>query len=239
MNLDSVSDRDLFKEFNRRMYCSSQPSQNVILMGTAGSGKGTQSAKLNEEFCWCSLSTGDMLREAITNKTDIGKKAESIIKRGDLVPDEMVINLIENKLETPECRYGSILDGFPRTMAQAEKLEEFFTKKGSQINKVVHFDIDEEKLLDRISGRRIHKASGRSYHVKYNPPKVDGIDDITGEPLIQRPDDNEQALKKRIDIFNTSTKPILEHFKKNNKLITLNADPPISDLWKQLKTSLI
>ena len=239
MNLDSVSDRDLFKEFNRRMYCSSQPSQNVILMGTAGSGKGTQSAKLNEEFCWCSLSTGDMLREAITNKTDIGKKAESIIKRGDLVPDEMVINLIENKLETPECRYGSILDGFPRTMAQAEKLEEFFTKKGSQINKVVHFDIDEEKLLDRISGRRIHKASGRSYHVKYNPPKVDGIDDITGEPLIQRPDDNEQALKKRIDIFNTSTKPILEHFKKNNKLITLNADTPISDLWKQLKTSLI
>jgi adenylate kinase len=238
MDIRSVSDTDLFAEFSRRMHCASKPNNKVIFIGPPGGGKGTQSPKLTEEYCWCALSTGDMLREAVSKATDLGKKAEAIMKRGDLVPDELVIGLIQNKINSPECRYGAILDGFPRTMVQAQKLDQFLAADNSKIDKVIEFNIRDELLNERITGRRVHKSSGRSYHVKYNPPKVDGIDDVTGEPIIQREDDKEDILKKRLGAYHEQTVPILDYYRSQNKLVTLNAEESINDIWKNLKASL-
>jgi len=238
MDLKSVSDKDLFSEFTRRMYCSSKPNKKVIFIGPPGGGKGTQSPRLSEEYCWCALSTGDMLREAVTKGTELGKKAEAIMKRGDLVPDELVIGLIQNKINSPECRYGAILDGFPRTMVQAQKLDQFLQADNSKIDQVIEFNIRDELLNERITGRRVHKASGRSYHVKYNPPKVDGIDDVTGEPIIQREDDKEDVLKKRLEQYHLQTEPILDYYKNQNKLVSLNAEQSINEIWNNLKASI-
>ena len=125
-----------------------------------------------------------MLREAVSKGTDLGKKAKSIIERGHLVPDDLIVGLIENKINAPECRYGFVLDGFPRTLPQAKKLDELLAKDGTKLDKIFKFNVRDELLVERITGRRIHKPSGRSYHVKFNPPKVEGVDDVTGEPLI-------------------------------------------------------
>ena len=184
MDLRSVTDKDLYTEWMRRMRCSAMPKQNVIFLGPPGAGKGTQAPKLGDTYCWCNLATGDMLREAVAKGTELGKKAKDIMNRGDLVPDELIVGLIKSKMKAPECSRGFILDGFPRTMVQAQKLDDILKEEGSQINKVFKFNIKDELLTERITGRRIHKPSGRSYHLKYNPPKVDGIDDVTGEPLI-------------------------------------------------------
>lgn len=194
MDLKSVTDQQLFEEFKRRMRCSEKPKQNVIFLGPPGAGKGTQGPKLGEEYCWCNLATGDMLREAVSKGTPLGLKAKDIMNRGDLVPDDLIVGLIKDKMNVPECSRGFILDGFPRTMKQAEKLDEILTQEGSQIDKVFKFNVKDELLTERITGRRIHKKSGRSYHLKYNPPKVDGKDDITGEDLMQRKDDTKETL---------------------------------------------
>jgi adenylate kinase len=238
MDLNAVSDKDLFAEFTRRMYCSSKPNKKVIFIGPPGGGKGTQSPRLSEEYCWCALSTGDMLREAVSKGTELGKKAEAIMKRGDLVPDELVIGLIQNKINSPECRYGAILDGFPRTMVQAKKLDQFLEADKAKIDQVIEFNIRDELLAERITGRRVHKSSGRSYHVKYNPPKVDGVDDVTGEPIIQRDDDKEEVLKKRLEQYHLQTEPILDYYRGQNKLASLNAEQSINDIWNNLKASI-
>jgi adenylate kinase len=236
MSIKSFSDKELFEEFNRRMYCSAQPHNNVLFIGPPGSGKGTQSPKIADEFCWCTLSTGDMLREAVSKKTELGKKAESIMKKGALVPDELVVGLIQNKLNTPECKYGVLLDGFPRTLVQAKKLDEIMKSSKSEIDRVFEFKIRDELLTERITGRRIHKASGRSYHTKFNPPKKENTDDLTGEPIIQRDDDKEETLIKRLDAYHQQTEPIIDYYKQQGKLVSIDAGEPIQNIWKNIKS---
>ena len=198
MDLRGVSYDALMSELKRRSVCQTKPRQNVILVGPPGAGKGTQAPVIADEFCLCHLATGDMLRDAVAKGTELGKQAKDVMARGELVSDELVIGLFAENMSNPACTNGMLLDGFPRTTVQAEKLDSMLANQNQQVNRVVEFKVDDEALIERIEGRRIHKASGRSYHVKFNPPKVDGIDDITGEPLIQRPDDNRESLQKRM-----------------------------------------
>ena len=157
---------------------------NVVLIGPPGSGKGTQAPRIRDELCLCHLATGDMLRDAVAAGTELGKKAKEIMDRGELVPDEVVIGLIEDASKQPECERGLLLDGFPRTAVQAEKLDKMLEAKQQTINKAIEFKVNEDILVERVEGRRVHIASGRTYHVKFNPPKAEGLDDVTGEPLI-------------------------------------------------------
>lgn len=238
MDIRSFSDKELFQEFSRRMYCSSKPNKKVLFVGPPGGGKGTQGPKVVDEFCWCQVSTGDMLREAVAKGTELGKRADKIMKEGALVPDELVFGLVKDKLNSAECRFGALFDGFPRNLAQAQKFDDFLAENGTKIDKVVEFNIKDELLAERLTGRRIHKASGRSYHVKFNPPKKDGVDDVTGEPLIQRDDDKEEVIKKRLAVYHKETEPIIDYYRTKGKLATVNADQTIEGMWKEVRNSL-
>ena len=189
-------------------------------------------------MCLCHLATGDMLRAAVKAGTELGKKADGIMKAGQLVPDELVIGLINDNMDNAECERGILLDGFPRTDVQAQKLDEMMKTRGKQIDKVLEFKVDEDVLVERVEGRRIHQASGRSYHVKFNPPKVEGIDDITGEPLMHRKDDTREALMKRMGSYHSQTAPILQYYQQRNILNTLNATAPIADVQAQIEASI-
>lgn len=239
--MDSIRNHkieDLFDEIARRYKCASQPKKDVILIGPPGSGKGTQAPKIRDELCICHLATGDLLRNAVSKGTDIGKKAKSIMEKGELVPDQMVVDLIEGALEWPECERGVLLDGFPRTVAQAETLDKMFDKRNKKVDHVLEFKVDEDILADRITGRRVHPASGRSYHVKNNPPKVEGKDDVTGEPLIHRNDDTEEVLKKRMASYHKSTSPILKYYQEKNLLSTVDAMQDIDKVWKDVHSTV-
>jgi adenylate kinase len=238
MNLRNVSHDDLKAEMARRLVCLKEPRLNMILVGPAGSGKGTQSPAIQDKLCLCHLATGDMLRAAVAAGTEVGRKAKDIMNAGGLVPDELVVGLIENNMDAPECERGIILDGFPRTQVQAEKLDEMMATRGKQIDKVLEFAVEEEVLVERVEGRRIHQASGRSYHMKFNPPKVEGKDDITGEDLYHRPDDTREALARRMISYHNVTSQIIEHYRKRQVLHTLNATAPIADVQNQIENAI-
>ena len=228
MNLRNISFDDLFGEVKRRYECANKPAGNVIMIGPPGSGKGTQGPKIKDDLCVCHLATGDMLRDAVKAGTPLGKEADGVMKAGKLVSDELVINLINDNLGQPERERGVLLDGFPRTVAQAEKLDSMFAQRKMKIDHVLEFKVDEEKLIERIEGRRIHAASGRSYHLTFNPPKVEGKDDVTGEPLMHRKDDTKEALVTRMQSYNEKTTPILDYYRSRNILTTLNASAKIN-----------
>ena len=223
MNLRNIRLEDLFGEIKRRYECTKKPNMNVVLIGPPGSGKGTQAPRIKDDLCLCHLATGDMLRDAVAAGTELGKKAKEIMDRGELVPDEVVIGLIENAMVQPECERGLLLDGFPRTGVQAEKLDQMLTSKGTKVHKAIEFKVDQAILLERVEGRRVHPASGRSYHTKFNPPKVEGVDDVTGEPLIHRKDDTAEVLNKRMAAYDSMTAPILEYYRNKSVLNTIDA----------------
>ena len=234
VDLRNVSLEALTAEVNRRFRCSFKPNRRVILVGPAGSGKGTQAPKLSEENCWCHLSTGDLLRDEIKRESELGLKVKQVIADGALVSDDLVINIIKKKINEPMCSNGVIFDGFPRTVGQAEALDHMLESEGKKIDRVVELDIPDDLLIERIVGRRIHLNSGRSYHVRFNPPKTEGKDDITGEPLIQRPDDTEESLKKRLESYHSQTKSILGYYQTKGSLFTIDANRPISSVWQDL-----
>ena len=238
MNLRSVNFNDLFAEVKRRYECTKRPAMNVVMIGPPGSGKGTQGPKIKDDLCVCHLATGDMLREAVAAGTALGKQADGIMKRGELVPDELVIGLIEDNLGNAECERGVLLDGFPRNVAQAEKLDTMFKSKNMNIDRVLEFAVDEQVLGERIEGRRIHSKSGRSYHLTFNPPKVEGKDDVTGEDLMHRKDDTREALVNRMASYHKSTSPILDYYKQRGSLRTLNATASIADVEADINKAL-
>ncbi|EFW22486.1 Adenylate kinase [Coccidioides posadasii str. Silveira] len=207
----------------------------MVLMGPPGAGKGTQAPKIKDKYCICHLATGDMLRSQVQKQTELGKQAKKIMDQGGLVSDDIMVNMIKHELETnQECRNGFILDGFPRTVKQAEKLDEMLNARHQKLQHAVELRIDDELLVSRITGRLIHPASGRSYHKIFNPPKVPMTDDITGEPLIQRSDDNVEALKKRLVTYHSQTAPVVGYYKSTGIWKGIDASQEPGQVWKSL-----
>ncbi|KAL2824705.1 adenylate kinase [Aspergillus pseudoustus] len=207
----------------------------LILMGPPGAGKGTQAPKIKEKYCVCHLATGDMLRSQVAKKTELGREAKKIMDQGGLVSDEIMVNMIKSELENnAECKNGFILDGFPRTVAQAERLDEMLEASKQKLQHAVELQIDDALLVARITGRLVHPASGRSYHKIFNPPKEDMRDDITGEPLIQRSDDNADTLKKRLGTYHAQTAPVCDYYKKTGVWRGIDASQEPGQVWKSL-----
>ncbi|CAK0784214.1 hypothetical protein CVIRNUC_007418 [Coccomyxa viridis] len=235
-HLEDVPTGELIKEVQRRIDCATKPEKHVVLIGPPGCGKGTQSPKIKLEHCLCHLATGDMLRAAVAAKTPLGLEAKKAMDSGALVTDEIVVGLIGEAVQRPECRVGFILDGFPRTVTQAEKLDELLKKRGIAIDRVLNFDVPDSTLVERVTGRLIHPASGRSYHDKFAPPKVPGKDDVTGEPLIRRKDDNAETLKARLSAFHSQTKPVINFYE--DRVVQIHADRAQEDVAEQIRKAL-
>ena len=180
----------------------------LILLGAPGAGKGTQAAFICEKFGIPQISTGDMLRAAVKAGTPLGLQAKAVMDAGQLVSDELIINLVKDRIAQPDCAKGFLFDGFPRTIPQADAMK----AAGVKLDYVLEIDVPFEAIIDRMSGRRSHPASGRTYHVKFNPPKVEGIDDVTGEPLVQREDDKEETVKTRLQVYSDQTRPLVDYY---------------------------
>lgn len=180
----------------------------LILLGAPGAGKGTQANFIKEKFGIPQISTGDMLRAAVKAGTPLGLAAKKVMDEGGLVSDEIIIGLVKDRITQADCANGFLFDGFPRTIPQAEAMKE----AGVDIDYVVEIDVPDSEIVERMSGRRVHVASGRTYHVTFNPPKVEGKDDETGEDLIQRADDNEETVKKRLDVYHSQTEPLVKYY---------------------------
>lgn len=182
----------------------------IILLGPPGAGKGTQAKFICEKLHIKQISTGDMLRNAVNSGTPLGLAAKKIMDTGGLVPDDIMISLVKERIAQPDCKEGFLLDGFPRTIAQADSLR----KDGVHIDQVLEIFVDDDEIVERLSGRRVHVPSGRVYHLEHNPPKHSGKDDLTGEPLIQREDDKEETIRNRLAVYHHQTKPLLDYYAK-------------------------
>ena len=180
----------------------------IILLGGPGAGKGTQAGYITKRYAIPQISTGDMLRAAVKAGTPLGLEAKKVMDAGQLVSDDIIIGLVEERIQADDCAKGFLFDGFPRTIAQADALR----AKGIDIDAVVEIDVDDSEIIRRMSGRRVHLASGRTYHVEFNPPKVAGKDDVTGEDLIQREDDHEDTVRKRLEVYHEQTEPLVKYY---------------------------
>ncbi|MGQ0442251.1 MAG: adenylate kinase [Methylophilaceae bacterium] len=180
----------------------------IILLGAPGAGKGTQATFIKEKFKIPQISTGDMLRAAVKAGTPLGLEAKAFMDSGGLVPDAVIIGLVSERIKEADCKNGFLFDGFPRTIPQADAMK----NAGVGIDYVVEIDVPDEAIVERMSGRRSHPVSGRTYHIKFNPPKIAGKDDITGEDLVQREDDNEETVKKRLEVYHSQTKPLVKYY---------------------------
>lgn len=189
----------------------------IILLGAPGAGKGTQARFIASTFNIPQISTGDMLRAAIKEGSPLGHEAKKVMDTGKLVSDEIILGLIKERLSKPDCKNGCLFDGFPRTIAQAEALK----NDGIKIDHVIDIVVNDEEIIKRMSGRRVHLASGRTYHVLFNPPARKGVDNVTGEPLVQREDDSEETVRKRLDVYHKETAPLIEYYSKWGQ----NCDP--------------
>ncbi len=214
----------------------------LILLGGPGAGKGTQANFIKEKYGIPQISTGDMLRAAVKAGTALGMEAKGYMDSGGLVPDEVIIGLVKERIQEPDCEKGFLFDGFPRTIPQADAMKE----AGVPIEAVVDIDVPDEEIIKRMSGRRAHLASGRTYHIIYNPPKEEGKDDVTGEPLVQRDDDKEETVKKRLDVYHDQTEPLIDYYKKWEatgeaaapKYCHINGVGSLEDITKQIFTAL-
>uniref|UniRef100_A0A7C5WY22 Adenylate kinase n=1 Tax=Thermocrinis ruber TaxID=75906 RepID=A0A7C5WY22_9AQUI len=205
----------------------------LVFLGPPGAGKGTQAKLLSQRMGFLHISTGDLLREAVKNQTPLGKKAKEYMDRGELVPDELIVQLIE---ETMPKDGNVILDGFPRTVNQALALEEMLRVKGEKISKVLFFDVPDEVIIDRLSGRRVCSKCGAVYHVKYNPPKVEGVCDLCGGALVQRDDDKEEVVRKRLEVYRKQTQPLIEFYQEKGIIYKLDAGKGVEELFEEVKS---
>lgn len=210
----------------------------LILLGPPGAGKGTQAAAIVEKYQIPHISTGDIFRYNIKQGTELGKKAKSYMDQGLLVPDEVVVEIVEDRLKKDDCKNGFLLDGFPRTVVQAEALDKVLEKMNVALDKVINIEVDKSILVDRAVGRRICKECGATFHVKYNPPAKADICDQCGGNLYQRDDDNEETVTKRIEVYLKETAPLTEYYSKQDKLVTIDGDKEISKVFEDIVTSL-
>ncbi|WP_156291747.1 adenylate kinase [Oceanobacillus salinisoli] len=208
---------------------------NLILMGLPGAGKGTQAEKINNKYNIPHISTGDMFRLAIKEGTELGKQAKQFMDQGELVPDEVTIGIVQERLSKDDCKNGFLLDGFPRTIAQAEALQKLLAEMGQTIDYVVHVDVPEEKLVERLTGRRICPTCGTAYHVIFNPPKEEGICDKEGSQLVQRDDDKPETVKNRLSVNMEQTQPLLDFYDKKGYLVKVNGDQEIDEVFQDIQ----
>lgn len=206
---------------------------NIVLLGPPGAGKGTVAVLLKGALSVPHISTGDIFRENIKNGTELGKRVQGIMASGGLVPDEITIEMVKNRLSADDTASGYILDGFPRTIGQAEALSGI-----DDIDAVLNFVLDEEEIVRRLSGRRLCKSTGRIYHIVSNPPKVEGIDDETGEPLIQRDDDKPEAIRHRLEVYKKDTEPLIAYYRGKGNLIDIDASPSPEDVLKSILAAI-
>ena len=211
----------------------------IILLGPPGAGKGTQAEIICKNFSIPHISTGDMLREAIANETATGKLAQEIMDAGNLVSDDVIISLVKDRIKDQDCKNGFLFDGFPRTIPQADALEnqEIF------VNVVLELTLKDELIINRMSGRRVHQPSGRSYHLEFNPPEKDGVDDVTGEPLIQRDDDKPETVKNRLEVYWEQTNPLIVYYRSksvqtNLKYIEIDGSKTMEKVSSQIHAAL-
>ena len=210
----------------------------IMLLGPPGGGKGTQAKYIENNWTIPQISTGDMLRENVKNGTPLGLEAKNYMEKGELVPDQVILNMMESRLQNDDCKSGYILDGFPRTIPQAEGLTGLLNNINQELDIVILLNLDDDIIVKRMSGRRIHPASGRVYHVEYNPPKVDNKDDETGEDLIIRPDDQEQTVRNRLKVYQDQTSPLIEYYSKLNILQKLEANGSIEEINNKIKQAI-
>lgn len=208
----------------------------IILLGAPGAGKGTQASYITKYFDIPQISTGDMLRNAIASGTELGVLAKVIMDKGQLVSDDIVIGLVKERLKEADCKNGYLFDGFPRTIAQADSLKQ----AGVKINYVIEINVPFTEIITRLSGRRVHAGSGRTYHVVYNPPKTMHKDDITGEPLIQRDDDKEETIRERLDVYARQTAPLIDYYSKdmNAEYIKIDGTQDVEVVRQQILDKL-
>lgn len=210
----------------------------IVLLGPPGVGKGTQASNIVEKFNIPHISTGDILRENIKNNTELGITAKSFMDKGHLVPDELVVSIMKNRLLEDDCKDGFLLDGFPRTVDQAKALDEALDGMGISLNKVVNIKAADDVLIERISGRRVCKACGATYHVTYNPPKKEGICDIDGEKLLQRDDDKVETVKTRINVYEEQTAPLIDYYNDQGILLDVDGTKSIEEIFNTIVNSL-
>lgn len=210
----------------------------LILLGPPGAGKGTQAKRVIEEFDIPHISTGDIFRKNIKEKTELGQKVEGLLAEGKLVPDELTIEIVWDRLDQEDCKNGFLLDGFPRTIPQAEALDEGLAKRGLKLDRVLNIDVEKDSLVKRLSGRRVCPNCGASYHIDNNPPKVEGICDVCQTPVIQREDDKEQTVLDRIKVYDSQTKPLVDFYNKQDLVFTVDGTLPIDEITNKLVTEL-
>ncbi|MBQ9179286.1 MAG: adenylate kinase [Firmicutes bacterium] len=207
---------------------------NLILLGPPGAGKGTQAAKIIEKFDVPHISTGDIFRENIKEGTPLGQKAQEYMNKGELVPDSLVIEIATDRLTKDDCKDGFLLDGFPRTVEQAEALDKFLAEAGKKVDHVLDIDVAPEILMERLTGRRVCKSCGATYHVTNIPPKVEGVCDSCGGQLYQRDDDTAETVGNRIDVYNSQTKPLIEYYEKAGNISHLDGSARLEDLFAEI-----
>lgn len=211
---------------------------HIILLGPPGSGKGTQAQNITSEYGYIQLSTGDMLRAASSSGSKIGLELKAVIDGGNLVSDEIVIGIVEERIFQNDCAVGYMLDGFPRNKEQAKKLDAMLVGQNQKIDIVLRLLLKDEVVVRRIAGRRFHVESGRSYHVEFNPPEITGKDDLTGEPLIQRADDNEEVVQSRLNIYHEQTEPLVKYYEKKGVLVSIDGLGTPDEVFAKIKTAL-
>ena len=211
---------------------------HIILLGPPGSGKGTQAQNITSEYGYVQLSTGDMLRAGCSSGSAIGLELKAVMDAGNLVSDEIVIGIVEERIFQNDCAAGYMLDGFPRNKVQAKKLEAMLAGQDQQIDIVLRLLVDDDIVVRRIAGRRFHVKSGRSYHVEFNPPQIAGKDDLTGEPLTQRADDNEVIVQSRLNIYREQTEPLVKYYEEKGVLVSIDSFGTPDEIFTKIKTAL-
>lgn len=210
----------------------------LIMLGAPGAGKGTQAAKVAEKYQIPHISTGDIFRANIKNGTELGKKAKSYMDAGGLVPDELVCDLVADRIAQDDCEKGFILDGFPRTIPQAEALDKAVEKLGTKIDYAVDIEVPDENIIERMSGRRACLGCGATYHIKYNAPKTENVCDTCGGRLVLRDDDKPETVKKRLDVYHTQTQPLIDYYSARGNLLTVDGTQSLDDVFASIISKL-
>lgn len=210
----------------------------LVLLGPPGAGKGTQASAIVNRYNIPHISTGDIFRANIKEGTELGKKAKDYMNKGLLVPDELVVSIVKDRLTKEDCKYGFLLDGFPRTVSQAESLDAELLSMGTKLDKVINIDAESKVLIERAIGRRICKECGATYHIKFNPPKVEGVCDLDSSPLFQRDDDIEETVATRIQVYFDQTQPLIDYYQDKGLILNVDGIKPIDEIYKLIVKEL-